>query len=119
MSRISLSDGAATYDVTVLEAAKPSRVVLFAVGGGGSPERHLPLLKHLAACNCLVIAPHHDRLMSMVVSESELRTRARRLRLALERLAPTGLPVAGVGHSIGTTMLLGLAGGQVWLREGN
>jgi hypothetical protein len=39
--RLSLVDGAEAFDVTVLEAAAPSRVVLFGVGRGGDPERHL------------------------------------------------------------------------------
>jgi alpha-beta hydrolase superfamily lysophospholipase len=60
------------------------------------------------------VAPHFQRLPSPVPTEAELQARARRLRLALEAAAPPALPVAGVGHSIGATLLLALAGAQVW-----
>jgi pimeloyl-ACP methyl ester carboxylesterase len=43
--------------------------------------------------------------------------RARRLRLALDQIAQPRLPTTGVGHSIGATMLLALAGGQAWMRD--
>jgi pimeloyl-ACP methyl ester carboxylesterase len=118
MSKRVLRDGTGAFDVTVLEAAEPSRVVLFAVGGGGNPERHLPLLTSLAALGCAVVAPHFERLGAPTPTESELLLRARRLSLALDSVVRPGLPVAGVGHSIGATMLLALAGGQVWMRAG-
>lgn len=35
----------------------------------------------------------------------------------LDATAPSRLPVAGVGHSIGTTALLTLAGRRVWMRR--
>ena len=44
--------------------------------------------------------------------------RARRLKQALDSYADRDAPVAGVGHSIGTTMLLALAGGTVWMGPG-
>ncbi len=120
-SRVSkrvLSDGDDTCEVTTVEAAEPSRLVLFAVGGGGDPRRHLPLLMSLADHGCTVVAPHFERMVSLIPIGSDLETRARRLSLALDSVAPNGLPVAGVGHSIGTTMLLALAGGQAWMRMG-
>jgi pimeloyl-ACP methyl ester carboxylesterase len=115
MAKLALQDGSETFDVTVLEAAKPSRVVLFAVGGGGDPERHLPLLASLVESGCTVIAPHFERLMSPHVTDHDLLLRGRRLNLALGSVAPPELVVTGVGHSIGATMLLALAGGQMWL----
>ena len=118
MPLLSITDGVASFDVTILEAARPSRVVLFAVGGGGDPERHLPLLKALAARGSTVVAPHFERLVSPVATDEVLLLRARRLRIALEAVARPGLPVAGVGHSIGCAMLLGLAGAAVWTRPG-
>jgi len=116
VSRLSLNDGAESFDVTVFEAAHPSRVVLFAVGGGGNPDRHLPLLKYLSDRSCTVVAPHFERLVSPIPTEGELLLRGRRLSLALDSAARPGLIVAGVGHSIGATMLLALARGQVWMR---
>jgi pimeloyl-ACP methyl ester carboxylesterase len=118
MPKLSLTDGAETFDVTVLEAAAPRRVVLFAVGGGGNPERHLSLLTYLAEQGCTAVAPHFERLTSPKVSDHDLLLRARRLRLALDRVARPGLLVAGVGHSIGAATLVALAGGQVWIRPG-
>jgi len=41
MRKLPVSDGADSFEVALFEAAAPSAVVLFAVGGGGSPERHL------------------------------------------------------------------------------
>lgn len=112
----SLKHGDEAFDVAVVESATPSRVVLFAVGGGGNPERHLPLLEALAAHGCTVVAPHFARLASPFPSQADLLLRARRLRLALDAVARPGLPAAGVGHSIGAAVLLALAGGQIWLR---
>lgn len=118
MARISLHDGPAPFDVSVLEAPSPARVVLFAVGGGGDPERHLPLLEALVARGCTVVAPHFERFTSPFPTEAQLQLRARRLRLALDVVARPELPAVGVGHSIGATMLLALAGGQIWLGPG-
>lgn len=64
MPRQTLVDGAGSFDVTVLEGGSRSLVVLFAVGGGGNPERHLPLLSTLAASGYTVVAPHFERLTS-------------------------------------------------------
>jgi pimeloyl-ACP methyl ester carboxylesterase len=118
VEKLSLKDGGGSFDVTVLEAALPCRVVLFAVGGGGNPERHLPLLTALRDHGCTVVAPHFERLVSPTPSDGDLELRARRLRIALDFGARPAVSVAGVGHSIGTTMLLALAGGQVWMRAG-
>jgi pimeloyl-ACP methyl ester carboxylesterase len=102
----------------VIKGASPSQVVLFAVGGGGHPERHRPLLTALADSGCTVVAPHFERLVTHVPNDHLLLQRARRLRLALDAVASPGLPVAGVGHSLGAAMLLALAGGQMWTRAG-
>lgn len=116
MPLLSLTDGAASFDVTVLAPASPSRVVLFAVGGGGDPERHLPLLQALAARGSTVVAPHFERFASPVATDEVLLLRARRLRIALDAVARPGFSVIGVGHSFGCAMLLGLAGAAVWTR---
>jgi pimeloyl-ACP methyl ester carboxylesterase len=112
-------DGEATFQVTILGAQAGSDVVLFAVGAGGNPERHLPLLTRLADAGRTVVAPHFERLVSPFPSEGDLLLRARRLRLALDAVAQSGSKVAAVGHSIGAAVLLALAGGQMWLRSGD
>jgi alpha-beta hydrolase superfamily lysophospholipase len=114
MSKLSLLDGAEPFDVTRLDAGAPARVVVFAVGAGGSPARHLPLLEALADRGCIVIAPHFERLVSPIPTAAHLQLRARRLRLALDSVARPELPVAGVGHSLGATVLLALAGATGW-----
>jgi pimeloyl-ACP methyl ester carboxylesterase len=119
VSRRSLTDEEGSFDVTVLEAPRASRTVLFAVGAGGNPERHLPLLATLADGGCTVVAPHFDRIGSPRPDEAELLLRARRLRLALSSFAAPGVAVAGLGHSIGTTLLIALADGQGWMRAGH
>lgn len=118
MSKFSIQDGVESFEVTLLGAKAPSRVVLFSVGGGGNPERHLPLLTSIAERGATVVAPHLDRLTSSFPSEGDLMLRARRLRLALDAVAEQELLVAGIGHSIGATMLIALAGGQAWMRSG-
>lgn len=113
-----MRDETASFDVTVLEVEQPSRVVLFAVGGGGNPERHGLLLAAFAERGCSVVAPHFERMVSPVPTDDDLLLRARRLKLALDAVARSGVPTVGVGHSIGAAMLLALAGGQVWTRPG-
>lgn len=114
--RCALNDEADAFDVTVLEAMKPSRLVLFSVGAGGNPERHLPLLTSLADHGCTVAAPHFARLVSPVPTQNDLLLRARRLQLALDHVMRPGMKAAGVGHSIGSTVLLVLAGAEAWTR---
>jgi alpha-beta hydrolase superfamily lysophospholipase len=114
VSTRSLLDGTESFEVTVLERSAPARVVLFGVGLGGNPERHLPLLESLVERGCAVVAPHFERLASAIPTLADLQRRARRMRLALDAVNGAALPVAGVGHSIGATMLLALAGAQAW-----
>lgn len=118
MHTVSAEDGGASFDISVVAPAHPTRTALFAVGGGGDPRRHAPLIAALAARGCLVIAPHVERLTSTRPDAEHLELRARRLRLAADAFAPDGLPLVGVGHSLGGTMLLALAGGEVWLGPG-
>lgn len=125
MTKRTLLDETHPFEVTVLESEAPSLVALFAVGAGGQPERHAPLLEALATSGCLVIAPHFERLVyarteGAKVAEEDLVLRARRLVLALEAFAPPALHarVVGVGHSIGAAMLLALAGGTMWMGPG-
>lgn len=119
MAKLSLTDESGAFDVTLLEADQPRRIALFSVGAGGNPERHLPLLRSLADHGLCVVAPHFERLTSPNVTDDDLFLRTRRLRLALDRAAHEASVVVGVGHSIGATALLALAGGQVWMRQGH
>ncbi len=114
----SLQDGGEAFAAVVVEPAEPDRLVLFAVGAGGRPERHLPLLEALAEHGCTVVAPRSERLATPTPSVGDLQLRARRLTLAIDAAARPGLPVAAIGHSIGATVLLALAGGTARTRDG-
>ena len=103
---------AAEFDVLVIEAEQPKCVGLFAVGRGGNPWRHISLLRSIAGYGCTIIAPHVDMLASSVPTKAELDTRIRRLEAAADAYARTDLPIAGIDHSIGTAVLLALAGGE-------
>ena len=117
MARLTLIDESARFEATLLEARTPVRYALFAVGGGGDPKRHLPLLDSLASHGVTVVAPHFDRVPPRVTG-SDLLLRARRLRLAMDVAFPKEVSVVGVGHSIGATILLAMAGGQAWMGPG-
>ncbi|MFO0618306.1 MAG: alpha/beta hydrolase [Polyangiaceae bacterium] len=107
--------GEPAFDVALIEAPSPSRAVLFAAGRGGSPERHAALLEALAARGATVIAPHAEFFANPRPTLEQLAERARRLRRAAEAFAPRGCAIHGVGHSIGATLLLTLAGARAWL----
>ncbi len=117
MAKIQLYDDGMAFEALLLKATRPTRLVLFAVGSGGNPERHLHLLTALVEAGCTVIAPYFERLMSAYPTASDLGLRARRLQIAFDRIADTDLPAVGIGHSIGATLLLAMAGGQIWIRE--
>src|SRR3954453_9822919 len=116
MARLTLTDQSEPFEVTLLEAAEPRRIALFSVGAGGNPERHLPLMTALAEHGVTIIAPHFARLTSPNPTDDDLLLRTRRLHLALDVVAQQE-SVVGVGHSIGATVLLALAGGQMWMRQ--
>ncbi len=118
MDKINLSDDEMTFEALFLKAAKPTRLVLFAAGSGGSPERHRPLLNSLVENGCTVIAPYFERLMSPSPNASDLLLRARRLQIAYDQIADTNLLAVGIGHSIGAALLLAMAGGEMWMRAG-
>ena len=114
-----LEDASGAFPVSVAGPDDAARLALFAVGAGGNPERHLPLLSALAQQGCKVVAPHHDRLPSPTPSPQQLRQRVARLRAALAAFGHPALPAVGVGHSIGAAMLLGLAGARLWAVGGH
>ncbi|WP_116201817.1 alpha/beta hydrolase family protein [Amycolatopsis circi] len=102
----------------MLGPARPERVVLFAAGGGGDPERYGPLLEHLAAHDCQVIAPYFERLVAREATTAELLARPLGLVEALLRWASPDAQVVVVGHSIGGWAALCLAGATPWGRDG-
>jgi pimeloyl-ACP methyl ester carboxylesterase len=104
-----LHDGNRAFEVTLLGPADSKRVVLFAAGRGGDPSRHGALLHHLAASGCKVIAPRFE-LIAPTPSAEAVAERGRMLQLALGMFADGTERVLGVGHSIGASLLLGLAG---------
>lgn len=106
--RFETDDGA--FDITVLHTGTVTRCVVFAAGHGGNPMRHLGLLQDFAGKGFLVVAPHFEMLASPVPTKVELTERGRRVALAMARYCPPDLPICGVGHSIGTVVLLVLAG---------
>jgi pimeloyl-ACP methyl ester carboxylesterase len=115
-----IRDGAEAFNVTVIEANQSSkRLVLFAVGRGGNPERHLPLLRSVAALARTVIAPHFDMLTSLVPSKVELDKRVRRLEASVVEYFKEDMPIVGIGHSIGAVTLLALAGGEAQTLDGD
>ncbi|PWK86151.1 hypothetical protein C8D88_105194 [Lentzea atacamensis] len=93
------------------------RVVLFAVGGGGDPERHRPLLDHFEAHGHRVIAPAFDRLHPQHATWDDYLARPVGLVEALRGVGPDA-EVAVIGHSIGAWAALCLAGATPWGREG-
>jgi pimeloyl-ACP methyl ester carboxylesterase len=117
MTRVTLEDKESTFEAIHLEAINPTRIVIFSVGSGGNSERHLPLLNFLADNSCTVIAPQFERIVSSIPSASELLLRSRRLQIAMNFVEPSA-PVVGVGHSIGATLLLALAGGRMYMHDG-
>lgn len=94
------------------------RVVLFAAGAGGDPERYRPLLEHLAARGCQVVAPYFERLVAREATTAELLARPIGLIEALHRWASPDAAVVAVGHSIGGWACLCLAGATPWGRDG-
>jgi pimeloyl-ACP methyl ester carboxylesterase len=101
-----------------LGPAGGERVVLFAAGAGGDPERHRPLLEHLADCGCQVIAPCFERLAAQAAAAPDLVARPAGLAAALRRYAAPEAAVAVVGHSIGGWAALCLAGAIPYGRDG-
>ena len=118
MREQTFTDGTETFTVSVRESQYPFKLVLFAVGAGGNPERHVTLLESLAQSGCTVVAPHFQRLVSPAPTEEELMLRSRRISLTLNVFAKSGSTVVGIGHSIGAATLIALAGGQMWLGPG-
>lgn len=122
IDRLACQDAAGEFVVSVFRAAAPARSVLFAAGAGGDPSRHRQFLTRLADQGMTVVAPHFERLTNPLVGARELALRLQRLEQSFEMVGQlagaTGTPIAGLGHSLGGAMLLGLAGGHLWTRDG-
>jgi pimeloyl-ACP methyl ester carboxylesterase len=118
VTAVQVTEGNETYTVTLIEAEHPTRVGLFAVGRGGNPLRHLPLLQAVAKQGCTVVAPHFEMLSSTIPTKAELDLRIGRLEASAMRYAQATRPIVGIGHSIGAVTLLALAGGEGETRDG-
>ncbi|MCK7554064.1 hypothetical protein MKQ70_03185 [Chitinophaga sedimenti] len=116
MTTISLTHDSSSFNALYFNAEGASRAILFAVGSGGNPERHLPLLQHLHERGMTVIAPYFERLVTSGPDAGMLLDRAARLRAAFRHVHK--LQVAGIGHSIGATLLLAMAGGNMFTAPG-
>ncbi len=111
-----LQDGDQPFDISVHIGNNNAPVVLFAAGAGGQPARYITLLDTLVNSGHTIIAPHFERLASPNPTENELILRARQLSLALDIFSDYSSKVVGVGHSIGATSLIALAGAKMWLK---
>lgn len=118
-SNIHIPDGNGSFEVTLIEAERPACVVFFAAGRGGSPLRHLGLLRSVARRGCTVVAPHFGLLPSTTPTPADLDTRIRRLELALQQYAQASKPIVGIGHSLGGVVLLVLAGAKARTLSGH
>lgn len=114
-----LQDGTEPFEVLTFIVPGSDRTVLFAPGRGGDPARHLPLLEAIADSGHTVITPRAPMMPTLYPTEDDLVIRARRLSEALSSFVVEGSQVVGIGHSIGATVLLGLAGADMWLRTGD
>lgn len=108
-----------TFEVSLAKTKQPGYVAVMSSGRGGNPSRHIQLITRIAQSGCLVIAPHFDMLSAGVPTAKELNERICHLEQALDRFSPSNLEVVGVGHSIGTVVLLAMAGGKPRTLDGD
>lgn len=118
MSKVSIKIENDSLQVFYVQSKQPKYAVVFAAGSGGNPERHEPLLNILLECGCSVIAPYFERIMSPIPTEDELQKRIVAIDAAFSLAGTLNVPIVGVGHSIGASLLLGFAGGQMWTKSG-
>lgn len=112
------TEGADPFEVTVIAPDAPSCLVLFAAGRGGNPARYRGLLETLAERGCLVVAPQFDMMASTLPNRGDLEERLVRLAEAVMHFNAASLPLVGLGHSIGTALLLVLAGARAHTSSG-
>lgn len=94
--------------VSLLEAAEPCGILLFAPGAGGALEHYRRLLASANAAGFIVAAPEHEP--ADVHTEDILRERVTALRAPLDAIGRPDLPVVASGHSLGGFAALCLAG---------
>jgi len=104
------------FEVTLLRAKEASQCILFAAGAGGSPLRHLELLQTFSRNGISVVAPHFERLSSSTPAKADLLERSQRLALARDKFCQHYASFTGVGHSLGTVILLMHTGATAWTR---
>ncbi|MCO5936780.1 hypothetical protein NAF17_14650 [Mucilaginibacter sp. RB4R14] len=115
----SIQNNKKEFTITILEATQALCVVIFVAGRGGSPVRHLPLLRVVAQHGCTVIAPHFEMLPSLTPTKEELNARIEQLETVLRDYSHSHQTLIGLGHSIGATLLLALAGGKALTFSGH
>ena len=114
----SISNNGKEFTVTILKARQPSCVGVFAAGRGGSPTRYLPLLRTVAQKGCTIIAPHFEMMTSLTPTKKELDARIEILEIILRLYSHVHKSIVGIGHSIGGTLLIALAGGKALTNSG-
>ena len=102
------------FDVTLFQVKNATECILFAAGLGGSPLRHIGLIKTFARHGISVVAPHFEPVTSPFPTKAELTERLQRLDLTAEKFCTHYVSVSGVGHSLGATILLIHAGATAW-----
>lgn len=113
-----LSNAGKEFEVSLLRAKEARHCILFAAGAGGSPLRHLGLLQTFSRNGISVVAPHFEPLISFLPSKADLLERSQRLALAQSEFGQDYGSITGVGHSLGTVILLMHAGATPWTRTG-
>ncbi|NDG85925.1 MAG: alpha/beta hydrolase [Proteobacteria bacterium] len=92
--------------------------LLFAAGGGGNPENYSDLLRSFVDTGFRVVAPYFDRMGSEIPKVEELVFRSDRLCTSMNLFEDSSIPILGVGHSIGASLLLSIAGGKMGTQSG-
>lgn len=118
MKKINIQMQDATVEALFHKADAASRCVVFAAGRSGTPDRFLPFLEFLVDQGCTVIAPYFERMASSFPTERELSIRLDVLRAALDSVHDSRVLTVGIGHSIGASLLIAAAGGQMWMSTG-
>lgn len=118
---------ASTRDAAPAEGRFP--LVIISHGGGGSHLLYRTIATHLAANGFVVVAPEHAgnnrRENTLQHSPENVVRRVNHLSLTIDAVLTDPLlgahvdaaAVAAIGHSIGGTAVLAMAGGVPWSRE--